>query len=219
MLLHDYYAKDHEVGVAFYTTPPAKRIISFRDRKLQIGDESYFLSFPQLVFGCAYIQTFRKDYRCGFFSPTQLGIYFTNPNCDKLYHAAVPNVYRDGHICLNASQDNYKHKTVEDMIKGYIGQFWQSGFDTALRDNLVVGSVDFYNERHLPLNSLANWESKTRNNPNWIPSEDNMAFYCEPSEDIPSLLHVGISKYARSRISEFFPPIEHFVDRAVDVIA
>ena len=147
-----------------------KRTITIDSEFYYAEKEHFFLSFPYIFFGIKYIIRKRKKdgKRITTYRPENLAICFsTDSKLKNAFQAALPNIYNDnGYTCINLSYKEFS--SVEDLAKDVVNCYWNTAFDPSELESFYVQL------RRKTLSNFKSWHKKTKNKPDWVPTDRDM---------------------------------------------
>ena len=182
MIISDF--KHGNMGTVVYLQKPCKRVVNIDiDHYPFLYKKSFFLSIPYVFFRIIYYNRNNKE-------------YYTN----TLFRPPFPNIFYNCNCCCPMKTVFFS--SLEAMIKAQISSFWAAEFSYVkghnydpnglycphfklnLEGEVVAKSInsDQYPEDAL-LVDHRKWEQKTKENPEWIPGQDEM-LQCYPMDNI-----------------------------------
>ena len=166
----EFKQEDNVVNLKF-EIPPCRRTLIFSKKVAK--KSNYFLSFPTISFSIEMELYQGEQYKYIEF----------NVECSfiinkKHYLIPLPN-FESNYICLGIDEHNRKElkyrQTIfenqdKDKLMDFIcNKFWLNKYDSGLNYN-----VDFYKDENKKIVDLDYWEQKTKQDPNWIPSPEDL---------------------------------------------
>lgn len=179
MIIKNHFNPDTNIQVAFYSQSPQKRLISFDPQRVSLDRQQYFLSFPTIVFKMTCKRSLRSVNRQGDFVLDSshnfysmgFSIVFSDLNNERFYVPSLYNIYSDDfNICCE--YPDYE-KSIEELLHKSIESFWNSSFSIDLTYNHLRYENSKRKNKKL-LGDFTEWERKTKEDSNWVPTNKNM---------------------------------------------
>lgn len=127
-------------------------------RSIISNDKIYFLSFPEMIFRIEY--SLRNSYEVNFIT----GFIYLN---GKYFNMPLYNISLTGNLCIG----NWKpFNSLEEMKIFFEFNFWSRSF----ADCNFSKSMHMYQDRQKLMSNLRLWEEKTKEDKNWVPSEEDL---------------------------------------------
>ncbi|RTK96774.1 MAG: hypothetical protein EKK64_03035 [Neisseriaceae bacterium] len=135
---------------AIIECPPCRRMIT-------VDGILYFLSFPTQLFKIYY---YVGDSKAFIYSSSRSFFY------DGVFIYDIPllNIETAGRVCVGDVWIN--EKSIENLILKYLNFYWKRQFHYEYQS-----SVSWRSYKDFEIQDLKKWESKTKADVNWIPSE------------------------------------------------
>ena len=131
-------------------------------------NEKYFISIPPIRFRLNYEKLNGK-----YFFKTLFGFIFLN---GKYFNIPLRNINNAGVICLGSIlSEDVICDNAYDLIHNSMNIFWKSSFE----DCAFGRSHRLYKEKGKFICSLQLWEEKTKEDKNWVPSEEDLIEFNE----------------------------------------
>lgn len=178
VLKHVFHELYNE-GDIIIVQPPAKRVVridTYYENEYgddESEDRNYYLSFPHVIFRIRYSKK-NNNYH-----PMKIRVAFVDKaNPKKLYMPPLANISCDGQVCIPVPSSA---KTVTDLAKKWIADFWRTQFNESATDTL-----EYYHG--MVLGSPKSWEKQTHRNPKWIPNGRSLLNF--PSMSLSEFLEI-----------------------------
>jgi hypothetical protein len=194
MIISNNFSSYYNQGRAVFVQPPTKRSVNFNLVNLHVEQDplfknvngTYFLSFPYIGFSVGYVKNKKFPFP---FIPSSLFLAFSmDAELKKIYYPALTNASSDDlNVCLerdllvrniggNGPRDhrNTGFETIQEMCNSVISTFWQTQFNHHLSECLW-----YYVKSQKLLGNPIKWQEKTKLNPSWVPSSDDLVIYNE----------------------------------------
>lgn len=174
-----YEDQERECPLLVVSLPPSKRIINcslnrakdeyyYENDGLENGRNRLFLSFPEILFSIEHFNTQQTDNT--FFFRT-LAVAFADK--DNLYYPNFLNVNPSLKVCTNSNVFSLDR---ENFVKKTIANFWETEFNFSYGATYLNMYRIFDNSR---IRNFKVWQENTKNNPLWIPDENDMVIVPE----------------------------------------
>lgn len=176
----DYFSKYYGEGVAVAIQQPTKRLVKIKsegnlaaaitgndDCKIERLNPNgrFYLSFPHVVFRIGYVK--KKVY-----SPESLAVAFaTSLQPKRVYVPPLFNIGDTLDVCIPLRGE---FKTLSDLCRYCITSFWKTEFNDSMYDAF---ESTYAEKQNSILANYAKWQTKTKENPNWIPTARSMEEY------------------------------------------
>lgn len=191
MIISNY--QSDSIGNVVYLQKPCKRVVSIDfDYHHWQYKKTFFLSLPYTFFRLIYVAERNKFF---YTEARFMSIGFgTSEDPNVLFRPPFPNVFANLNCC--SPVDINRFSSVEDLIKAQINCFWSAEFSYTKENkydaaglycptyNSFVGLTSYVDqyEADALIVDHRKWEQKTKENPKWIPDENDM-LRCYPDGD------------------------------------
>lgn len=176
-------------GIAVYVQPPARRMVRISTANNEYGDfddydddygdvhhmydESFFLSFPHVVFRLHYFRSHKGDrqHRKYTYKPDSLRVAFASQaKPSKLYVPPLFNLDAVLRVCVTLPHKYFA--TLEEAMKESVKAFWATKFE----DSMYEAYGQHYERKSL-MGDPRKWQKKTKKQPEWIPNGRSLELY------------------------------------------